>query len=408
MALARAGVVVTGLGLATAHGDQPQVVFDRLMRGESAIAPWAREDVPPTAVALAPFTPERWFTKLQLVGVDRVSQIAVAAAESARSDAQWPGGLDGERVGVYLGCGMGGSGAIDDGYEAHRTGRRPSPLTVVAAMANAPAAHVALRAQALGPVYTYSVACASSAVAIAEAAKAIAAGEIDIAIAGGTEAPIVPGSVRAWQALQTLAKPDAEDPSSSCRPFDSTRGGFVLADGAAMLVLESAAHAQARGARVYARLAGHGVSCDATHLTKPESAGQIRALKQVLRSSGLAPAQIGYCNAHGTATKVGDVIECEALAAVWGDELPRLLVSSTKSMHGHLLGAAGALEALVTVLAVHRRQLPPTASCHSPDPACAVPLIRGVGIEAPALQAAISNSFAFGGTNVVLAFARAD
>ena len=319
-----------------------------------------------------------------------------------------PAGLDGDRIGVFIGSGMGGASALEDGYEAARLGKRVSPLTVVATMTNAPAAHIAIRAGAQGPAYTYSVACASSAVAIAEAAKAIAAGDIDIAIAGGAEALLVPGVVRAWQALQTLATPDATDPSQSCRPFDTHRSGFALGEGAAMLVLESREHALARQAPVRARFAGSGVSCDAAHMTKPDASGQVRALRNALRSSGLAARDIGYCNAHGTATRVGDAVECEALNRVWGDDIDALRVSSTKSMHAHLLGAAGALEALITVMTLQQRQAPPTATCTTPDQACNVPLILGTAQSLPSLQAAISSSFAFGGTNVVLAFTRHD
>ena len=401
-------VVISGLGLVSPHGDDPTVAFEALLRGQSAINLWTREGLPPAAVASAAFSPERWFTKLQLVGVDRVSQMAVAAAEMARTDARWPEGIDPERIGVFIGSGMGGASALEDGYEAARSGRRVSPLTVVAAMTNAPAAHIAIRARAEGPVYTYSVACASSALAIAEAAKAIAAGEIDIAIAGGAEALLVPGVVRAWQALQTLATPDAADPGRSCRPFDIHRSGFALGEGAAMLVLESRQHAQDRGAPVRVRFAGSGISCDAQHMTKPQAQGQMRALRNALRASGLSPRDIGYCNAHGTATRVGDGVECEALRTVWGDDIDALRVSSTKSMHGHLLGAAGALEAVVTVLALEQRCAPPTPSCREPDPACAVPLIRETKASLPDLRSAISNSFAFGGTNVVLAFSRND
>lgn len=404
--MSRQRIVVTGIGLTSPHGDQPAAVFDALMHGRSAIALWPRDDVPAVAVASTAFTPERWFTKLQLAGVDRVSQMAVAAGELARSDARWPEDVDPERIGVFVGSGMGGAGALDDGYEAFRQHRRVPPLTVVASMANAPAAHMALRVGARGPVYTYSVACASAAVAIAEASEAIASGRIDVALAGGAESVIVPGVVRAWQALQAMAAPDADDPASSCRPFDSTRSGLVLGDGAAVLVLESQQHADARGARVYAELSGYGVSCDACHMTKPDREGQVRALQQALVRSALVPAQVGYCNAHGTATRVGDVVECEALRYVWGPDIARLRVSSTKSMHGHLLGAAGALEAAITVLALQRGQVPPTASCHDPDPQCDVRVVRGQGEDAPTLDAAISNSFAFGGTNVVLAFKR--
>lgn len=400
-------VVVSGLGVVSPHGDDLTASFDAMLQGRSAIGLWnGPEGMPPAAAASVAFSPERWFTKLQLVGVDRVSQMAVAAAELARADAQWTDGIDPERIGVYIGSGMGGAAALEDGYEAARAGKRVSPLTVVAAMTNAPAAHIAIRAGAQGPALTYSVACASSAVAIAEAAKAIAAGEVDIAIAGGAEALLVPGVVRAWQALQTLATPNPTDPGLSCRPFDANRSGFALGEGAAMLVLESREHALARQAPVRVRFAGSGVSCDAQHMTKPNAPGQVRALRNMLRASGLTPRDIGYCNAHGTATRVGDTVECEALRSVWGTDISGLRVSSTKSMHGHLLGAAGALEAVVTVMALQQRCAPPMPSCVLPDPACDVPLVRASAAPLPDLQAAISNSFAFGGTNVVLAFTR--
>ena len=389
------------------HGDQANLVFDSLMRGDSAIDLWPCSDLPPVVAGVAAFDPAAWFTRLQLTGVDRVSQLAVAAAESARADAGWDFTIDPERTGAYVGCGMGGAAAIEDAYRRLGQQQRMSPLSIVASMTNAPAAHIAMRAGITGPVYTYSVACASSAVAIIEASKAIRYGELDIALAGGTEALLVNGVVQAWQALQTLATPDSADPKSSCRPFATDRSGFALAEGAAFLVLESREHAEARGVRYYAELAGYGISCDASHLTKPDPKGQIKALVAALRNSDLKPADIGYCNAHGTATRAGDVAECQALNEVWGEHIAGLRVSSTKAMHGHLLGAAGALEAAITVLALQRREIPPSINCNQPDPECDVELVREPGQHVHCLNAAISNSFAFGGTNAVLAFLRA-
>ena len=402
----RRRVVVTGIGLVSPHGSSPAAVFDALMAGRSAVARWSAGDAPPAVAAPAAFDPAPWFTRLQLAGVDRVSQIAVAAAESARADA----GLDtlDQSSGIYVGTGMGGASAIDEAFARYAESGRVPPLTVPAFMPNAPAAHIAMRTKLHGPVLTYSIACASSAVAIAEAAKAVAADELECALAGGSEALLVPGAVRAWQALQTLASPDCEDPSQACRPFALDRSGLVLGEGAAFLLLEPLEAAKARGAHVYAEFAGSGVSCDATHLTKPDVAGQVRALVSALQASGLSPSDVGYCNAHGTATRVGDVIECEALAQVWGDDIGGLAVSSTKSMHGHLLGAAGALEAAITILALERRAIPPNMHCPSQDPACRVTLVREPQTEAPQLGAAISNSFAFGGTNAVLVFRRCD
>ena len=396
-------VAVTGLGAVSPHGADPPAMFAALMRAESALQAVFPELPKPAAAALAAFDASRWFTKLQLAGVDRVSQLAVAAVELALRDAGTITDLDPERIGVYAGCGMGGATALEAAY---RGGGRVPPLTIPAFMPNAPAAQVAMRHGVQGPVLTYSVACASSAVAIAEAAKAVRRGEVDLAIAGGSEALIVPGVVLAWQAMQTLASFKGGEAANAIRPFASDRSGFALGEGAAFLVLESAERARQRGARVYARLAGWGISCDATHLTKPDAPGQARALRAALRQADLQPRDVGYCNAHGTATRIGDVVERDALAAVWGMDLDRLRVSSTKALHGHLLGAGGALEALITVLALHRRELPPNAHCDVVDPACQLNLVRETNTAAPALEAAISNSFAFGGTNAVLLFSR--
>ncbi|SCK46682.1 3-oxoacyl-[acyl-carrier-protein] synthase II [Variovorax sp. HW608] len=400
-------IAVTGLGIVSPHGDDPQAMFDALMRGESALGPVFPELPKPAAAAAAAFDESRWFTKLQLAGVDRVSQLAVAAADLAMRDAGHAGeaaDADPERIGVFAGCGMGGAAALETAYRGN--GRVP-PLTIPAFMPSAPASHVAMRLGVHGPVLTYSVACASSSLAIAEAAKAVQRGEVDLAIAGGSEALIVPGVVLAWQAMQTLATFAPGDESVAVRPFASDRSGFALGEGAAFLVLESAGRARRRGARLHALLTGWGQSCDATHLTKPDAPGQSRALRQALRQAGLQPRDIGYCNAHGTATRIGDVVERDALAEVWGHDLDRLRVSSTKALHGHLLGAAGALEAVITVLALERRELPPNANCAEMDPACRLNLVPQAGAAAPQLEAAISNSFAFGGTNSVLVFRRA-
>ncbi|MEP7098896.1 MAG: beta-ketoacyl-[acyl-carrier-protein] synthase family protein [Burkholderiales bacterium] len=404
-------VAITGLGVVSPHGDDPQAMFAALLRGDSALQPIFPELPKPAAAATVAFDAGRWFTKLQLAGVDRVSQLAVAAADLAMRDAGEPTDLDHERIGVYAGCGMGGAAALEAAYRSGNVaGGRVPPLTIPAFMPNAPAAHVAMRQHVLGPVLTYSVACASSAVAIAEAAAAIQRGDIDLAIAGGSEALIVPGVVLAWQAMQTLAAFEPDDPHGAARavrPFASARSGFALGEGAAFIVLESAERARRRGARVHAQLAGWGISSDATHLTKPDAPGQARALRAALRRADLAPRDVGYCNAHGTATRIGDVVERDALAQVWGDELDALRVSSTKALHGHLLGAAGALEAVVTVLALQRGELPPNMSGGEIDPACAMNLVLEPGTRAPQLRAAISNSFAFGGTNAVLLFTRA-
>ena len=399
-------VVVSGIGVVAPHGDDADGMFAALMRGESAIHEVFPELPKPAAAATVAFDESRWFTRLQLAGVDRVSQLAVAAADLAMKDATAGHDFDAERAGVYVGCGMGGAAALEAAYLAAGRGARVPPLTIPACMPNAPAAHVAMRQRVQGPVLTYSMACASAAVAISEAARAIRQGEVELALAGGSEALIVPGVLMAWQAMHTLAGFAPGQAATACRPFASQRSGFVLGEGAAFLVLEAADRARQRGARSYAELAGWGLSCDATHLTKPDAPGQQRALRAALRQAGLQAADVGYCNAHGTATKIGDVVESDALRAVWGAAIQHLRVSSTKALHGHLLGASGALEAAITVLALHHRQLPPNAHCETPDPACPLHLVPPGGVAAPGLRAAISNSFAFGGTNSVLLFTR--
>lgn len=402
-----ATVLVTGLGVIAPHGHDAGSVFDAVVQGRSAVHELSMDLARPAAAATVDIDLTRWFNKLQAAGVDRVSQLAVAAADLAVRDA---GGIDHvapERIGIYVGCGMGGAAALDAAYRS--TTGRVSPLTIPAFMPNAPAAHVAMRLGAHGPVLTYAVACASSSVAIAEAAKAVRCGEVDIAIAGGTESLIVPGVVLTWQAMQTLAGFTPGDGSAAhcCRPFSADRSGFVLGEGAAFLVLENADRAAARQApNRHAELAGWGLSCDASHLTKPDAQGQQRALRAALSLAGLSPSQVGYVNAHGTATKAGDAVECEAIRAVWGDALADLRVSSTKALHGHLLGAAGALEAVITILALQRQQLPPQAHCDTPDPLCEVPLARAGEPLVRALDAALSSSFAFGGTNSSLVFKR--
>jgi 3-oxoacyl-[acyl-carrier-protein] synthase II len=408
-----ARVQVTGLGVVSPHGDDLDAMFGALWRGESAVREVFTElSLPkPAAAATVAFDESRWFTKLQLAGVDRVSQMAVAAADLATKHAGLPRPEGDARVrtGVFVGCGMGGATALDAAYQAGAKGGRVPPLTIPAFMPNAPAAHVGMRNGVLGPVLSYSVACASGAVAISEAAKAIRAGEIDVAIAGGSEALIVPGVVLAWQAMQTLAAFEpgvAGSAARCCKPFAADRSGFVLGEGAAFMVLESEAHARGRGARAVAELAGSGLSNDATHLTKPDAPGQQRALAAALAQAGLAPRDVGYCNAHGTATKVGDPIEAEALRAIWGRDIDGLLVSSTKALHGHLLGATGALEAVIAVLALQHGHVPPNAHLEHPDPAIGLNLVRDGGHRASALRAVLSNSFAFGGTNSVLLFTR--
>jgi 3-oxoacyl-[acyl-carrier-protein] synthase II len=304
---------------------------------------------------------------------------------------------------------MGGAESMQQGYEELllRGGARMNPLLVVKGMNNAAAAHIAMDFHCHGQSITYSTACSSSAIAIGEAARAIRGGHAELAIAGGTEALLTFGTISAWQALRTLAIPDPADPGSACRPFAADRTGLVLGEGAGFVILEDETHARARGATVLARLSGYGASTDATHLTKPDPTGQALAMRAALSDAGLEASQVDYINAHGTATLAGDVIETEAIKHVFQEHARSLPVSSTKSMHGHLMGATGAVEFVASVLALQHSFLPPTINLHKPDPACDLDYVPNRARRDVPLRHVMSNSFAFGGSNAVLVASRA-
>jgi len=275
------------------------------------------------------------------------------------------------------------------------------------AMNNAAASNVAVRHGLRGPFANFATACSSSAMALGEALRVIQSGRADAVVAGGSEALLVPGTLAAWQALRTLAPADAADPAASCKPFDKRRSGLVLGEGAAAFVLEEETLARRRGAPILALLTGYGNSCDASHMSRPDRDGQVRAMRAALGDAALPADAIGYINAHGTATAVGDVVEAEAINVVFGAAAQTVPVSSTKSLHAHLLGGAGALEFGAALLPLLRGALPPTAFLDQPDPACR---LRHVPKEAQAVsppRAVMSNSFAFGGSNVVLVAERA-
>jgi 3-oxoacyl-[acyl-carrier-protein] synthase II len=415
--MTRRRVAVTGLGLTVALGTDPAAVFDRLMAGESAIRPFTPDPAPPQAKKEVPavccdgFDPEARLGRATTYLTDRFAQLGVAAAIAAWNDAGLPGGAPAEERlngAVCWGTGLGGARAVEQAYfDLLQRGRsRASPMLIVMGMHNAAAAHIAMRFGLGGTATTSSVACASSAIAIGEALRLIRSGEADIVVAGGSEAPLTAGMLLAWDAMRVLAPGDGDAAATACRPFSADRAGLVLGEGGAALVLESYEHAQQRGAPIRAELAGYGASCDHHHLAQPLAAGQERALRAALRDAGLAPEELDYVNAHGTGTVEGDPIEIDALRAVLGNHAPSVAVSSTKSMLGHMLGATGAVEALITVLALERQQVPPTAHLTRVDPACeGVRHVAGRG-EALPVRAALTSSFAFGGSNAVLAFRR--
>jgi 3-oxoacyl-[acyl-carrier-protein] synthase II len=302
---------------------------------------------------------------------------------------------------------MGGAATTDDGYATLYEGSgRIKPFTVLTAMNNAPAAWIGSDNGLTGPNLTFSTACSSSAVAIGEAWLRIRSGATPLALAGGAEAPLTLGTLKAWEALKTLATEDAADPAASCKPFARNRTGLVLGEGAAVVVLEEWQHARRRGAPIFGELVGYGLSTDSAHITRPTVEGQARALEHALVSARVSAEQIGYVNAHGTGTAANDGVETAAIRRVFGAHADHVAVSSTKSMHGHLLGAAGAVELVATLLSLRSGTLPPTLNLREPDPECDLDYVPNVAREGQDIELALTSSFAFGGTNAVLVVRR--
>jgi 3-oxoacyl-[acyl-carrier-protein] synthase II len=400
-------VVVTGMGVMSPVGNDVSTFFDNLIAGHSGVARHSRkfsEDPTPWLTAEVPPFSTEGFTKMRLGTLDRTTLLALLTARQAAADAKFVV-ADKDRAGVYWGTGLGGATTMEESYRQYlgnAASARVKPTTVVMTMNNAATSEISLNFGITGQTYTYSIACSSSAVAIGEAFRAIRGGYCDCVIAGGSDSLLTLGSLKAWHALQTLAREDAANPATSCRPFAADRSGFVLGEGAGAVVIESLEHAQQRGATIYAELAGFGSTSDASHITKPSAPGQTRAIRMALDDARLSPADIGYINAHGTATTVGDVVETEAIKSAFGEAAKHVPISSTKALHGHLMGATGVVEFIVALLTMQRGMVPPTAHLHSPDPACDLDYVPNVARTSNRINAVMSNSFAFGGNNAVL------
>jgi 3-oxoacyl-[acyl-carrier-protein] synthase II len=337
--------------------------------------------------------------------MDRVNQFALAASSQAWKDSDLS--LDAkekERAGVYIGCAMGGGNTIEDLYDQlfKHNADRVRPLTVLMVMDNASASHISIEYGLSGPCLTLSTACSSSANAIGEAFRQIRDGYVDVMLAGGAEAFLTYGGFRSWEALRVLAVEDPEDPSKSCKPFSKNRTGVVLGEGAAMVVLEEMERAIRRRAPLYAELIGYGSTSDAGHITRPSLDGQARAMAEALKGAGLLPEDIDYINAHGTATQWNDLLETQAIKKVFGDYARKVPVSSTKSMHGHNMGAAGAIEFIVSLLAIKNQAVPPTINLDQRDPECDLDYIPNIGRKGVTVNTVMSNAFALGGTNAAL------
>ncbi|MDL2339311.1 MAG: beta-ketoacyl-[acyl-carrier-protein] synthase family protein [Pseudomonadota bacterium] len=406
-------VAVSGLGVVSPLGNSAAEVLAHARAGRSGVRrleiPFAHRLTAPIA-ATASFDEGLAFDPGKARMLDRFSLLALFAANQAVHGAH--GALvdvDRARAGVFVGTGMGGTLTMDSGYQTlyGEQSDRIKPFTILMGMHNAAAAWIGIEHDLRGPNMTYSTACSSSTVAIGEAWMRVACGQLDVAIAGGAEAPLSPGSLKAWEALHTVATMDALDPTASCRPFSKNRSGMVLGEGAAMLVIEPWDRAVARGADILGEILGYGQSNDASHITRPSVEGQAAAMNAALRAAGVDGHEVDAINAHGTGTQANDRCETAAIRAVFGVRADQIPISATKAMHGHLLGAAGALECVLSLLAMQHEVALPTMHLQLPDPDCDLDYVPNAAREGWAAQVMLSNSFAFGGTNAVLVLRRA-
>jgi nodulation protein E len=399
-------VVITGVGAISALGRSACEFAKSLREGRSGIGPIESADTAQlrfqNGAEVRGYTHQPYFEDRRADFIDRFAQFAVIAAREAVSDAgiEWTPELR-ETAAIITGSCVGGQSTEDIGFvEVYKLGHnRVHPLTIPKTMANAGASHISMEFGITGPSFTISTACSSAGHAIGQAYWMVRSGGTDLALTGGSEAPFSFGILKAWEAMRVVS-PD------TCRPFSKDRRGMILGEGAGMLVLEPLEAAQARGARIHAEIVGFGMSADACHITQPSSEGAARAMRAALRDARLAPEQIAYINAHGTATPANDPTETAAIRAIFGAHAGKLAVSSTKSMHGHALGAAAALECIATIAALRDGVLPPTANYNEPDPDCDLDVIPNVARKAQ-VEYALSNSFAFGGLNAVLALRKA-
>jgi 3-oxoacyl-[acyl-carrier-protein] synthase II len=409
-------VVVTGVGMVTALGLGSEETWGALVDGVSGVGPITRFDAAqfPTRIAaeVKNFDPSVFIERKDARKMDTFIHYAVAAAEFAMKDSALPRleAPESERVGVVIGSGIGGFRTIEVEHEAlmKQGPRRVSPFFIPSSIVNLAAGQVSIRFGATGPNSAPCTACAAGSHAIGDSFKIIQRGDADVMIAGGSEAAITPLAVAGFDALKALSTRN-EEPERASRPFDRERDGFVLGEGAGILILEELDHAKRRGARIYAEIVGYGMSGDAHHITAPppDGDGAVRAMRITMRDAGVAPGQIDYVNAHGTSTPPNDRTETAAIRTVFGDHAFRLAVSSTKSMVGHLLGAAGAVEAGIVAMSIQRQKIHPTINLDSPDPECDLDYVPHLAREMN-IRYALSNSFGFGGTNACLLFKRFD
>ena len=404
-------VVVTGLGIVSPVGNGVAQAWDNVLKGVSGVGPITRFDASmlPTRIAaeVKGFNAADWMALKDTRRADTFIHYGIAATRMALDDAGFTiDESNAERVGVNVGSGIGGLPMIENNIRemVAKGPRRLSPFFVPGSIINMVAGLISIQFKAKGPNVSMVSACTTSTHCIGDAGRIIEYGDADVMIAGGAEACVNLSGVGGFCACKALSERN-DDPATASRPFDRDRDGFVLGEGAGILILEELEHAKKRGARIYAQLAGMGMSADANHITAPDMDGPRRAMLAAMRNAGVNPADIQYINAHGTSTPLGDANETAAVKAAFGEHAYKLAVNSTKSMHGHLLGAAGGVEAVFTSLAVHHQISPPTINIITPDPACDLDYVPGTAREMK-IEVALSNSFGFGGTNGTLAFRR--
>lgn len=415
MRAGRRRVAVTGIGVVSPLGNTAEASWRALAAGRSGIGSITRFDSTGLPVRIAGevhgFDPSAYLEAKELKRMDPFAHFAIAAAQMAVDDAGLViGDVNSERVGVVIGTGVGGIETLEESIIRFHEGgfKKVSPFFIPRVIGNMAPGQVAIRFGARGVNYTTTSACASGGHAIGEAFRLIAGGEQDAMIAGGAEAGVTPMCIAGFAAMRALSTRN-DEPTRASRPFDRDRDGFVVAEGAGILVLEELGQARSRGARVYAEVVGYGANADAHHITTPapEGIGAARCMRLALANAELQPSDIDYINAHGTATEYNDINETQAIKAVFGEAARQVAVSSTKSMTGHALGAAGGLEAAFTCLAIHHQLAPPTANYDNPDPQCDLDYVPNES-RPMVIEAALSNSFGFGGANSCLAFRRSD
>lgn len=407
-------VVITGLGAVTPIGNSPAEFWQSLLAGRSGIGPITHFDASRHDCRIAGevkgFDPLDYLDRKDVKRTDRFVHLAMAATRQALEDADFRiTDLNAEQVGVILGTGIGGIRVLEEQQTIYlqKGPDRCSPFMVPMMIANMAAGHLAIHFGAKGPNSCTVTACASGSNAIGDAFRLIQRGEVQAAITGGTEAAVTPLSMAGFSAMKALSTRN-DTPEQACRPFDRDRDGFVMGEGAGILVLEELEHARARGAKIYAEIVGYGLTCDAHHMTNPAPGGEgaARAMRLALKDAGLQPGDVQHINAHATSTPVGDIAEVQAIKSVFGEHVPRLAISATKSMTGHLLGGAGGIATVATALAIHHGWVPPTLNLDNPDPECeGLDFVPHKGRQM-AVEAALVNAFGFGGHNVTLALRR--